>query len=39
MITKDSFHSSIIAEIVDYISLKQALGRSFQSATFVLLSL
>ena len=33
MITKDSFHSSIAAEIIDYISLKQALGRSFQSAS------
>jgi integrase len=36
MITKDSFHSSIAAELVDYISLKQALGRSFQSASIIL---
>lgn len=39
MITKDSFHSSVAAELIDYISLKQALGRSFQSASFVLFSL
>jgi integrase/recombinase XerD len=36
MITKDSFHSSVAAELIDYISLKQALGRSFQSASIVL---
>lgn len=36
MITKDSFHSSIAAELIDYISLKQALGRSFQSASHIL---
>ena len=36
MITKDSFHSSIAAELIDYISLKQALGRSFQTASIVL---
>lgn len=39
MITKDSFHSTIAAELIDYISLKQALGRSFRSASFVLFSL
>lgn len=36
MITKDSFHSSIAAELVEYISLKQALGRFFQSAAIIL---
>jgi len=39
MITEDSFHSSIAAELIDYISLRQALGRSFQSASYVLFSL
>jgi integrase len=39
MITKDCFHSSVAAELIDYISLKQALGRSFQAASFVLFSL
>ena len=39
MITKDSFRSSIAAELIDYISLKQSLGRSFQAASFVLFSL
>lgn len=39
MITKDSFHSSVAAELIDYISFKQALGRSFQAASFVLFSL
>jgi len=39
MITKDSFHSSIVADLIDYISLKQALGCSFKSATFILSSL
>ena len=36
MITEDSFHSSIAAELIDYISLKQALGRSFQNASIIL---
>jgi len=36
MITKDSFHSSIAVELIDYISLKQALGRSFQGASIIL---
>jgi integrase/recombinase XerD len=36
MITKDFFHSSIAAELINYISLKQALGRSFQTASIVL---
>lgn len=39
MITKDSFHSSIAADLIDYISLKQALGRSFRGASFILFSL
>jgi len=38
MITKDSLRSSIAADLVDYISLKQALGRSFQSTSFILFS-
>jgi integrase len=36
MITKDSFCSSVAEELIDYISLKQALGRSFQDASIVL---
>ncbi len=36
MIRIDSFHSSIAAELVNYICLKQALGRSFQAASIVL---
>ena len=36
MITNESFHSSIASELVDYISLKKALGRSFQTASIVL---
>lgn len=36
MITKDSFHSSVAPELIGYISLKQALGRSFQSGSMVL---
>jgi len=36
MITKDSFHSSVAAELVDYISLKQALGRCFLSESIIL---
>ena len=39
MIIKDSFQSSIAGDLIDYISLKQALGRSFQSASFILISL
>ena len=36
MTTNNSFQSSIAAELIDYISLKQALGRSFQSASIIL---
>lgn len=39
MIAKDCFQSSVAATIVQYISLKQALGRSFESASFILLKL
>ena len=39
MITRDSFQSSIATELVKYITLKQALGRSFESASITLLNL
>jgi integrase/recombinase XerD len=39
MRTRDSFLSSIAAEIANYISLKKALGRSFKTSSTVLLKL
>jgi len=39
MKTRASFQSSIASEIVNYISLKQALGRSFESSSIILLKL
>lgn len=39
MIAKDCFQSSVAATMVQYISLKQALGRSFDGASNVLLKL
>ena len=39
MKSKDTFHSSLASEIVRYISLKQALGRRFDTASWVLLKL
>ncbi len=38
-ITQDSFQSSLATEIMRYISLKQALGRRFETASIVLLGL
>lgn len=39
MKTRASFQSSIASEIVNYISLKQALGRSFEPSSTILLKL
>lgn len=39
MIKTESFKSSVATELVDYISLKQALGRRFESQSIILLYL
>lgn len=39
MIKRDSFQSSVATELVDYISLKQALGRRFEAQSIILLYL
>ena len=39
MKAKNSFHSSLAADLNRYISLKQALGRNFKNASSILLRL